>query len=82
MIQIQLKDVKKGDIFYEKVGLHEYKYEALEDAVDKGFIKIAGNDYKQYMVHMKNEHNEISYLLVTEGLVHYNGKYYKKNGND
>lgn len=82
MIPIQLKDVKKGDVFYEKVGLHEYRFEALEDAFDKGFITIAKEHYKQYMVNVKNEHEEISYMLVTDGLSHYNSKFYKKHGND
>ena len=81
MVIIQIKDVKKGDIFYEKIGLHKYKFEALDDAKYKGDIKIAGESYKQYMVNIKNEYNEITYLLVTEGLSHYNGKYFK-DGND
>lgn len=82
MKYISLKDIKKGDIFYEKIGLHEYRYEALEDAFDKGFITIAKKEYKQYMVNVLNEFKEISYMLVTEGLSHYNSKFYSKNGND
>lgn len=78
MIPIQLKEIKKGDIFFEKVGLHEYKFEALQNAEDKGYITIAGQQYKQYMVHIKGEHKEISYLMVTDGLAHYNSKFYKK----
>lgn len=78
MTPIAIKDVKKGDAFYEKIGLHEYKFQALEDAVDKGYITIAKQEYKQYMVNIRNEYGEESYLMVTEGLEHYNGKYYKK----
>ena len=78
MIPIELKDVKRGDIFYQTVGLKEYRFEALEDSVDKGYITIAKQEYKQYMVNIRNEYGEESYLMVTEGLAHYNGKYYKK----
>ena len=74
---VQIKDLKKGDVFYEKTFLHLYKFTALEDAQDKGYITIAKEEYKQYQILVLNEYKEERYLLVTQGLAHYNGKYYK-----
>lgn len=74
---VHIKDIKKGDKFYERGCWDWYKFEALEDAQDKGNITIAGEEYKQYMIFVRNEHMEDRYLLVTDGLAHYNGKYYK-----
>lgn len=74
---IAIKDLKKGDVFYERGAYDWYKFIALEDAQDKGNITINKEDYKQYMILVRNEFEEERYLLVTEGLIHYNGKYYK-----
>jgi hypothetical protein len=82
MTPIELKNVKKGDVFYERGGLHWYKFEALEDCRCKGDIEIQGKLYKQYTVYTRNEFEEEGYLLVTEGLPHYSGKYFKQDGND
>lgn len=75
---IQLKDLKKGDIFYENIGIHEYRYEALEDCRDFGYITINKKEYKQFKIKILNERKEETYLLVTDGLAHYNGKFYKR----
>lgn len=77
MSPIEVKDIKQGDIFYERGGLDWYKLEALEDGRYKGDIEIQEKTYKQYQVKVRTEHNEELYILVTEGLQHYNGKYYK-----
>ncbi len=77
LMPIAIKDLKKGDVFYERAALNWYKFEALEDAQYKGDIVIAKESYKQYQILTRNEFNEDRYLLVTEGLMHYNGKYYK-----
>jgi len=74
---ISIKDLKKGDVFYERAALNWYKFTALEDCQCKGDITINKETYKQYMILTKNEFDEERYLLVTEGLMHYNGKYYK-----
>ena len=78
MEPIDIKNIKKGDVFYERGGLNWYKFTALEDCKDKGYITIAKKDYKQYMVNVENEFGETTYLLVTDGLSHYCGKYYKQ----
>jgi len=75
--KVEIKDIKKGDVFYERCHRKLYKFIALEDAQDKGNITIANESYKQYQILTRNEHNEERYLLVTSGLLHYNGKYYK-----
>lgn len=80
MTPIELKKVKKGDIFYERGGLHYYKFEALEDCRYKGDIEIQSKLYKQYIVNVRNEHNEESYLLHTECLPHYANQYFTQNG--
>lgn len=82
MTPIELKSVKKGDIFYERVPLHWHKFEALEDCKHKEDIEIMNKLFKQYSVLVRNEHAEERHLLVTEGLSYYCGKYFKPNGND
>jgi hypothetical protein len=81
MKTINLKEIKKGDIFYERGGLDWYKLIALEDGHFKGTIDITGKTYDQYQVKVINEFDERINILVTEGLPQYNGKYYT-NGND
>lgn len=74
---IELKDIKRGDIFYERGSMDWYSLSALEDSHYKGDIEIMGKSYKQYQVKVKTEFNEELYVLVTEGLPHYSGKYFK-----
>jgi hypothetical protein len=81
MKPINLKEIKKGDVFYERGGLDWYKLIALEDGHFKGTIDITGKTYDQYQVEVINEFDEKINILVTEGLPQYNGKYYA-NGND
>lgn len=50
MKYLSIKDIKKGDTFYEKVGLHNYCYEALEGCKEKGEIEIMGKLCKQYII--------------------------------
>lgn len=78
MEPIEIKNIKAGDIFYERGGLDWYKFEALEDCRYKGEIEIMGKNYKQYIINVRNEFNEETYLLVTEGLPQYAKKYYKQ----
>lgn len=82
MTPMELKHVKKGDVFYEQVKLHRYKFEALEDCCCKDDMEIQGKMYKQYTVLTCNEFKEERYLLVTERLPHYSSKYFKQHGND
>ena len=77
MEAIQIKDIKQGDVFYERGSMDWYKLEALEDGYYKGAIEIMGTIYKQYQVKVKTEFKEELYVLVTEGLPHYSGKYFK-----
>lgn len=72
-----LKEIKKGDFFYERGSFDWYKLEALEDGYYKGDIEIMGENYKQYQIKVKTEFNEIIDILVTDGLSHYCGKYYR-----
>jgi len=81
MKPINLKEIKKGDVFYERGGLDWYKLIALEDGYFKGTIDIMGKTYDQYQVEVINEFDEKINILVTEGLQQYNGKYYT-NGDD
>jgi hypothetical protein len=81
MKPINLKEIKKGDVFYERGGLDWYKFKALNDAKFIGQVEITDNLYDQYKVNVLNEFGERTYLMVTEGLQQYNGKYYT-NGND
>jgi hypothetical protein len=81
MKAINLKEIKKGDIFYERGGLDWYKFQALGDAKCIGQVEIMDKVYDQYKVNVLNEFGEKTYLMVTEGLQQYNGKYYT-NGND
>lgn len=74
---VHIKELKKGDTFYERGAWDWYKFEALEDAQYKGDITIAGDNYKQYMIFVRNDFKEERYLLITDGLSHYNGKYYR-----
>jgi hypothetical protein len=81
MKEINLKEIKKGDVFYERGGLDWYKFVALNDAKLIGQVEIMDNLYDQYKVNVLNEFGERTHLMVTEGLHQYNGKYYT-NGND
>jgi hypothetical protein len=81
MKPINLKEIKKGDVFYERGGLDWYKFKALNDAKFIGQVEIMDNLYDQYKVNVLNEFGERTYLMVTEGLQQYNGKYYT-NGDD
>ncbi len=81
MKPINLKEIKKGDVFYERGGLDWYKFKALNDAKFIGQVEIMDNLHDQYKVNVLNEFGERTYLMITEGLQQYNGKYYT-NGND
>jgi len=81
MKAINLKEIKKGDVFYERGGLDWYKFQALNDAKHIGQVEIMDNLYDQYKVNVLNEFGERTHLMITEGLQQYNGKYYT-NGND
>ena len=81
MTPIKIKDIKKGDVFYERGSMHWYKLIALEHGHFKGTVDILGKTYDQYQVQVVNEFDEKIHVLVTEGLQQYNGRYYT-NGND
>jgi len=74
---IQIKDIKKGDIFFERGSADWYKLIALEDGHFKGTVDILGKTYDQYQVEVTDEFDKKINILVTEGLQHYNGKYFK-----
>jgi len=74
---IQIKDIKKSDVFFERGSMDWYKLIALEDGHFKGTVTILGKTYDQYQVEVINEFDEKINILVTEGLQHYNGKYFK-----
>ena len=77
MNPVNIKDIKKGDIFYERGTWDWYKLEALEDAYYSGDLEMSGKTYKQYCVRVDSEMAGKFNVLVTEGLDHYCGKYYK-----
>ncbi len=81
---VDFKEIKKGDVFYERGGLDWYEFKALEDSYLKGVIDISGKTYNQYVVKVLNEFGEETRLLITEGLPMYANAYYMnvKNGND
>ena len=67
-IQIQIKDIKKDTVFWEK---HK-SFAALEDGYCKGVIEIYGKTYNQYAVKAKfTENSDVINFLVTEGHEHY-----------
>jgi len=77
MQPIEIKDIKKGDIFYERGTWDWYKMTALEDAYCSGDVEINKKTYKQYSVKVETEFADSFNVLVTEGLEHYCAKYYK-----
>ncbi len=77
MDPVKIKDIKKGDVFYERGSMDWYSLSALEDGHFKGTIDIMGKMYDQFTVDVKTEFGDIINILVTEGLDHYCGKYYK-----
>jgi len=77
MDPIKIKDIKKGDVFFERGSMDWYKLIALEDEYFKGTITIMDKTYDQYQVEVVDEFDERIDVLVTEGLQHYNGKYFK-----
>jgi hypothetical protein len=77
MDPIKIKDIKKGDVFFERGSMDWYKLIALEDGYFKGTITIMDKTYDQYQVEVVDEFDERIDVLVTEGLQHYNGKYFK-----
>ena len=82
MTPVELKDIKKDDVFYERGGLDWYSFKALNDTKHIGQVEINGILYDQYKVNVLNEFGKRTHLLVTEGLNQYSGKYYKQDGND
>lgn len=74
---VEIKDIKQGDVFYERGSFDWYKLEALEDGYYDGELDLMEKTYKQYRVRVKTEWNEEIDVLVTEGLPHYSAKYYK-----
>jgi hypothetical protein len=77
MQPIHIKDIKKGDVFYERGSMDWYKLSALEDGHFKGTVDIMGKVYDQFKVNVRSEFEEKITVLVTEGLVQYNAKYFK-----
>jgi hypothetical protein len=74
---IQIKDIKKGDIFFERGSMVWYKLIALEDGHFKGTVTILGKTYDQYQVEVIDEFDKKINILITEGLNQYCGKYFK-----
>jgi len=77
MNPVKIKDIKKGDVFYERGSMDWYTLSALDYGHFKGNIEIMGEVYDQYQIEVMTEFGEKINILVTEGLQHYNGKYYK-----
>lgn len=74
---VQIKDIKKGDVFYEKGAWDRYKMTALEDGHFKGTIDVLDKTYDQYEVEVVSEFGKRFTILVTEGMNHYCGKFFK-----
>lgn len=74
---VEVKNIKEGDVFYERGSFDWYKLIALEDGYYDGDLELMEKTYKQYRVRCKTEANDILNVLVTEGLPHYCSKYYK-----
>jgi hypothetical protein len=77
MNPIQIKDIKKGDVFYERGSMGWYSLSALEDGHFLGSMEIMGKIYDQFTLDVLTEFGDRINILVTEGLSHYCGKYYK-----
>lgn len=78
MTPIEIKDIKKGDTFFEKGPWKWHRLTALEDGHFKGKIGIMDKTYDQYEVRVQSEFGMEYNVLVTENLNHYNGKFFKK----
>jgi len=78
MNPVEIKDIKKGDVFYERGTMDWYTLSALEDGHFKGKMEIMDRVYDQYCVDVMTEWGERINVLVTEGLEHYCAKYYKQ----
>jgi hypothetical protein len=77
MEPIKIKDIKKGDVFYERGSMDWYSLSALEDGHFLGSMEIMGKIYDQFCCDVRTEHGDVINILVTEGLPQYNAKYYK-----
>lgn len=80
MTPIEIKNIKKGDTFFEKGPWNWHKLTALEDGHFKGKINIIDKTYDQYEVEVLSHSSQKYNILVTEGLSHYNGKFFKGEG--
>jgi hypothetical protein len=78
MNQLEIKDIKKGDTFFEKGPWNWHKLKALEDGHFTKKINIMDKSYDQYEVRVQSEFGIEYNILVTENLNHYNGKFFKK----
>jgi hypothetical protein len=78
MTPIKIKDIKKGDVFYERGSMDWYSLSALEDGHFLGSMEIMGKVCDQFTVNVKTEFGDVINILVTEGLEHYCAKYYKQ----
>jgi hypothetical protein len=74
---IQIKDIKKGDVFFERGTMNWYSLSALEDGHSPGAMEIMGKTYDQFCCDVRTEFGDKINILVTEGLDHYCGKYFK-----
>jgi hypothetical protein len=78
MTPIEIKHIKKGDTFFEKGPWNWHKLKALEDGQFKGTINIMGKTHNQYEIHVLSEFGREYNILVTEGLNHYNPKFFPR----
>jgi hypothetical protein len=77
MNPVKIKDIKKGDVFYERGSMDWYSLSALNDGRFLTATEIMGKVYDQFTVDVRTEYGDVINILVTEGLDHYCGKYYK-----
>jgi hypothetical protein len=77
MTPIEIKDIKKGDTFFEKGPWNWHTLTALEDGHFRGKLDIMDKTYDQYEVMVLSNSGQKYNILVTEGLNHYNGKFFK-----
>ena len=76
MKQIELKNIKKGDTFYEQAGEVQYKFVALNDCVQIGEIQVMDQTFKQYKVDVENDQGQKTYITITDGFGPSGGSYF------
>ena len=75
MKDIHLKDIKKDQVFFERIYDTQSKFIALEDAYISGYMKHDGKELKQWRCKAKSvSTGEIIDYLTTENCEHYGPK--------